>query len=291
MADDLADLRVVLATDSVDFFDQLAALLHEPRVQSVVLLEVFEILHRDADVQVVRTRRQDVLAGPRRLVGDDRLDAGVEERGLQSRQHRVERLAARPGNRRSILHGSLRGSSKGLRSALEDELARGQVVVWSRVDPEELRVALDFSQHRSVDALRVRQDFLEDVAHLEVVHVALVVIDVAACERGLIQVPDELLLFERELLEAVGVHLHDRCIVHPLEEILPLRDGRCGGRARRGWRRCVLATSRTLLSMPTPSLLQSNGEPVFAASRHCRPASRLRRLPEIPRYDSVTVSP
>ena len=256
-----------------------------------MLLEVFEILHRDADVQVVRARRQDVLAGPRRLVGDDRLDAGVEERGLQSRQHRVERLTARPGNRRSILHGSLRGSGKGLRSALEDELARGQVVVWSRVDPEQLRVALDFSQHRSVDALRVRQDFLEDVAHLEVVHVALVVIDVAACERGLIQVPDELLLFERELLEAVGVHLHDRCIVHSLEEILPLRDGRCGGRARRGWRRRVLAPparryrcQRHRCSNPAESPCSLH--PGIVGRPHSCGASR-----KIPRYDSVTVSP
>jgi hypothetical protein len=167
VADDLPDLCVVLAADSVDFFNQLAGLLHDARVQRVAFLEVFEIFHRDADVQVVRARSQDVLTWPRRLVGDDRLDAGVEERGLQSRQHRLEGLAARPGNRRSILHGSLRGGGKGLRSALQDELARGQVVVWSRVEPEELRVTLDFGQHRRVNSPGVRQDFLEHVAHLE----------------------------------------------------------------------------------------------------------------------------
>ena len=38
-------------------------------------------------------------------------------------------------------------------------------------------------------------------------------------ERCLIQVPDERLLLERQRVEAVGVDLHDRCIVNLLEEV------------------------------------------------------------------------
>ena len=61
-------------------------------------------------------------------------------------------------------------SSRGLRRrgerlgrALQDELARGEVVVRAGVQPEQLRVALDLGQRRRVDPGRVREDLLEDV--------------------------------------------------------------------------------------------------------------------------------
>ena len=56
----------------------------------------------------------------------------------------------------------------------------------------------------------------------EVMAMSLVVIDVAAGERGLVQVPDERLLLQRQLLEAVGVQLHDRRIVDLLEQVAPI---------------------------------------------------------------------
>ena len=66
----------------------------------------------------------------------------------------------------------------------------------------------------------MRDDLLEHVAHLEVVLVALVVIDVAPGDRRLVEVIDERLLAERQLVEAVGIELHDGGVVDPLEQIL-----------------------------------------------------------------------
>ena len=47
----------------------------------------------------------------------------------------------------------------------------------------------------------------------------LVVIDVAAGERGLIQMPDQRLLLQRQLVEAVRIQLNDGRIVDLLEQI------------------------------------------------------------------------
>ena len=69
----------------------------------------------------------------------------------------------------------------------------------------------------------VREDLLEHVAHLEVVRVSLVVVDVAPGERGLVQVPDQDLLIERQRVEAVRVDLRDRRFVHPLEQVFAVR--------------------------------------------------------------------
>ena len=79
---------------------------------------------------------------------------------------------------------------KRLRRALQHELARGQVVVGTVVDPEQLGVALDLGERRRVDALRMRDDLLEDAAHLERVAMLLVVEDVAAGDRRLVEMPD-----------------------------------------------------------------------------------------------------
>ena len=73
----------------------------------------------------------------------------------------------------------------------QDELSRREVVVRAGVDPEQLRVAADLREHARLDVRAVRQDRLEHRAHLEVVRVALVVIDVAPGDRGEIEMPDE----------------------------------------------------------------------------------------------------
>jgi hypothetical protein len=51
----------------------------------------------------------------------------------------------------------------------------------------------------------VRQDGLEHVPHVEIVGIALVVENVAPCDRGLIQVPDQNALIDGEFFETVGV--------------------------------------------------------------------------------------
>ncbi len=88
----LADLRIVPAADAVDLFHDLAVLLHQPRVQRIPLVEVFEILHRDARIQVVGARLKDVAAVGRRFGRHRRIDRGVEEHRLQPVEQRVERL-------------------------------------------------------------------------------------------------------------------------------------------------------------------------------------------------------
>jgi hypothetical protein len=95
---------------------------------------------------------------------------------------------------------------------------------------------MDLRQRGRIDPGRVRQDLLQHRSHLEIVRVALVVIDVAACQGGLIQVPDEQLLVGRQLVEPVGVQLDDRRLVHALEEVFARL--RCAGRSgRRGLHR------------------------------------------------------
>src|SRR4029450_2548217 len=100
-----------------------------------------------------------------------------------------------------------------------NKLACRQVVVWTRIDPEELRVAGDLGQRRLVDTLGMSEDGFEQIAHLQVMAMALVVIYVAAGNRGLIEMPDENLLVERQRDEAVRVHLNDGRILDLLQQI------------------------------------------------------------------------
>jgi hypothetical protein len=116
VSDDAPDLRVVSAADLVDLLDQLAVPLHQPRVQGVALREALEILHRDADIQIVRARREDVFPQARGLVRHDGVDGGVEERGLEPRQHRLERFAGRPCDGCAVLHGRPGRRGEGLAS-------------------------------------------------------------------------------------------------------------------------------------------------------------------------------
>ena len=96
-------------------------------------------------------------------------------------------------------------------------------------------------------------DLLEDAAHLERVAMLLVVEDVAPGDGGLVEMPDERLLLERQRREPVGVQLHHRGVVDPLEQVLALVGG---GRA---WPQGPKSTA---------------GSPPLAAS--CEHAARLR---------------
>ena len=83
-----------------------------------------------------------------------------------------------------------------------------------------------------VDRRAVDQDLLEHLPHLEVVLVALVVEDVAARDRGVVQMPDQHFLAQRERLEAVGVDLCDGGVADALEQV-PARLRFNGGSGRR----------------------------------------------------------
>ncbi len=66
------------------------------------------------------------------------------------------------------------------------------------------------------------QDQLEHAADAQVVAMPLVVIDVTARQRRLIQMPDERLLGEIQLLEAIGIELDDGGVVNLLEQVAPI---------------------------------------------------------------------
>ena len=124
------------------------------------------------------------------------------------------------------------------------ELPRGEVVVGSGVEPEQLRVAADFRERRRLEPVGVREDRFEDVAHVQAVGVALVVVDVAAGQRRLVEMPDQDLLLERQRGESVGIELHDRGIVDPLEQILAATGHRGNTGRRRRRRVCCRRVGR-----------------------------------------------
>ena len=233
MRDDRFELRAVPSADPIHLFHQLPVAFHQPRIQRVLLLEPVEVRQRQADVQVVGAGGQDVGARARRLAGDDGIDGEVEEEGLEPREERVEGFAAGRRKARAGAPGSVRRGGKRRGRAREHELARRQVVVRAGVDPEQLGVAEDLVERRALDLRRVPHDRLEDVAHLEVMRVALVVEDVASGNRGLAEVPDQGLLAQREIAKGVGVDLDDRGLADALEQVFPV-GGRRGGGGRRG---------------------------------------------------------
>ena len=200
----------------------------------MTFFEPLEIGHRDAFVEIVRALCQDVLARPWRLAGHDRIDGRIEEERLHPRAHRVEGFSFAT---RETCARARRGGSSGrerLRRASQDEFTRGQVVVRSRIQPEQLRVPLDLGKRLRRNAGGVRQDLLEHLTHLEIPLVALVVVDVASGERRLIEVVDQGLLVEGQFAEPVRIQLDDRRVVYSLEQVWARVDlrGR-GGRAHR----------------------------------------------------------
>ncbi len=117
---------------------------HEPRVERVLLVESVEVLHRDARVEVVGARGEDVLAGRRRLRRHHRIH--VRDRRTAAAGARAAGRAFRSFCARKCRAGFFRRVRRGgkrLRRAGQHELARGEVVVRSGVDPEQFRVALD----------------------------------------------------------------------------------------------------------------------------------------------------
>src|SRR6185503_5810803 len=92
------------------------------------------------------------------------------------------------------------------------------------------------------DTVRVRDDGFEHVAHHGVVGVALVVKDVASCDGGLCEMPDQRPVLERQGAEPVGIELHDGCLVYAFEQVLAIGRG-VGGVRHAGGRSGRLATA------------------------------------------------
>jgi hypothetical protein len=63
----------------------------------------------------------------------------------------------------------------------------------------------------------MRDDLVEDAAHLERGAVFLIDEDVASRKRGLIEMPDKRFLAQWQLLEPICVQLHNRGIVHTFQ--------------------------------------------------------------------------
>ena len=81
-------------------------------------------------------------------------------------------------------------------------------------------VTLELGECAGIDAVAVRQNRFENLAHLEPVGRDLVVVDIAARDRGLDEMPDERLLLERERREAVRIDLDDSRLINPLQQVL-----------------------------------------------------------------------
>ncbi len=222
MGDDVADLRIVSAADAIDLFDNAAGDLHEPGVQRIFFIEPLELFCRHTRVQIIGARREDIAAAPGRLGRDRRIERRIEEHRPQPHQHLIDRFARAQRERRAFLGGGVYRRRKLFGRALQDELSRGEIVIGPAVGPEQLRVAFDFGAHRRL-ARGMADERLHDVAHVEVVDVPLVVEDVAAGDRRLIEVPGQDALLDRQRREPVRVQLHDGGFVDPLHQIRPPR--------------------------------------------------------------------
>ena len=157
--------------------------------------------------------------GPGVFLRDHRIDRGVEQEGSEPAGQAGRRLSWRRTHRGA---GAGRGFHRldqlGL-AETQHELSGGEVVVAPAVQPEQLGVTPHLGPGRWHQRVLVRDQRLEQVAHLEVVAVALVVVDVPAGQRRLVEVPHEHLLVERQGREPIGVELHDRRIVDAFEQV------------------------------------------------------------------------
>ena len=153
VADDRADLRVVLAADPVDLLDQLAVRFTRREFsgyfssnpsRSFIVTPTYRLLALDARMS---------LPGAGRLVRHDRVDGRIEEHRLQPREHASSDSPALSGNVAPPFSRRPGRRGERLRRALQHELARGQVVVGPGVEPEQLGVALNLGQRLRIDAV------------------------------------------------------------------------------------------------------------------------------------------
>ena len=185
-----------------------------------MFLDHVEIVHRHAVVQVVRARRQNVLARARRLVGDKRVDAGIEKRLLETIEQLIERFVVLRGKGSAVAACDMRCLAKRRWRAGWSEFSSGQIVVRTGVDPEQLRVTANRAEDLWLDAVGVHDDLLEHFTHLERMPVPLVVINVASSERRLVELPRKNFLIERQRFESGRVHLDNGRVLNLFKQIL-----------------------------------------------------------------------
>ena len=225
MIDDPGDFGAVPAADPIDLLDKRPVLPCQPGVQAEALVEALEVGHGHAGIEVVGARGEKIAAAFGRLAGHERVDLRVEERPAQALEQRFDRFPWSHGEARAV-PGRLPGCVQQLlERALQHELARADRPVRSRIDPEQLRVAAnlgeDWRRRGRVQGPRagmVDENLLDDLAHVERVSVPLIVVDISAGERRLVQVPRQDLLLRRQGLEAIRVILHHRRVVDLFEE-------------------------------------------------------------------------
>jgi hypothetical protein len=226
VADDAPDGRVVAAADAIDLLGQAGRCLHEAGVQLVALGEPVEVGEAHAVIEVVGAGGQDVMVGRRHLARHHRLDGGVEEHRRQPVQQIAEGLAIAKRKARASRGGGLDGGCERFGRHINHELARRQRVVGAGVDPDQLGVVDDRRAARVRQRRGVTDQRVERPAQRQVVTMALVVIDVAAGQRRLVEVPGQDLGRRRQGVEPVGVVLHHRRLADPLEQIGSLGRGR-----------------------------------------------------------------
>ena len=103
----------------------------------------------------------------RALGGDDGLEGGVEERGLQRVEFAIQRPGWRtPAGRRRRFEGAVPEGLRGrglqlLEREIGQKLLRGHLVVIAAIGPEELGEVGDLGERLRVDALRMAQNAFE----------------------------------------------------------------------------------------------------------------------------------
>ncbi len=196
-----------------------------------------EIGHGHTVVQVVGAGFENVTVRPWRFARHHWIDGSVEEHRAVGADHVTKRRPGVPPESGAIRLCAFGSHQQLVGRQVEHELSRREIVVWPAVNPEQLRVARELSQGAGVDAIGVRHDLFEDVAHRQIVTVPLVVVDVATGKRGLMQVPDENLVVETQVDEAVRIELDHRHVVYLFELIAAAGNvgtGRAGVRCQSG---------------------------------------------------------
>ena len=275
--DHAPELAVVKSANLVDLLDDAAVSLDDARVQRVALVEAFEVDHVDADIEVVGARFEDVLVLTRGLERDHRLEVGIEEHARVFLDSRRDGLDVLEREISPVAGRDLHRLDQPPAIEVEQELPRGEVVVRTGVDPEQLGVTRDFLQRVVRDAGRVPQDLFEQAPHAEVETMTLVIIDIAPGDRRSIQVINHRLLVQRQRVEAVRIQLNHGRIVNLLEQIRP----RVGWRLRHRCRVCSHLRNLRLITERLPSARASaprRASPTaFRCAASAPPAPRFRR--------------
>src|SRR6266545_870116 len=127
-----------------------------------------------------------------------------------------------------------------------------------------------------IETTRVCNDLFEDIAHPEVVAIALVEVDVASRKRGPIQMPHQNPFLRRELFETICVQLDDGCVVDLLEAVPALSDGMRG----KGRMRHSFALKAGLLPVRHAAARARASRRWIRSVASTRPAPAVRREPD-----------